>query len=126
MGAAQKRRGNIKGHEKGRFRKCDGKPDDWMVWMEENKPNELEALEKQRSARLGGKGRFRKDEGKPHDWTAWEKEHQKHDVVQFRGERATVQKLYLRYRQPIPRSYNNTTLCQWSRQHPSHYPPPQV
>jgi hypothetical protein len=28
MGATQKRRGNIKGHEKGRFRKGDGKPDD--------------------------------------------------------------------------------------------------
>ena len=76
MGAAQKRRGNIKRHEQGRFRKGDGKPDDWTEWMKENKPNELEALEKQRSARLGGKERFGKDEGKPHDWTAWEKEYQ--------------------------------------------------
>jgi hypothetical protein len=76
MGATQKRRGNIKGHEKGRFRKGDGKPDDWTEWIMENKPNELEALEKRRSARLGGKGQFRKDEGKPHDWTAWEKEYQ--------------------------------------------------
>jgi hypothetical protein len=90
MGAAQKRRGNIKGHQKGRFRKCDGKPDDWMVWMEENKPNELEALEKQRSARLGGKGRFRKDEGKPHDWTAWEKEHQAAELEASETRRSAI------------------------------------
>jgi hypothetical protein len=55
IGATQKRRGNIKGRRKGRFRKGDGKPDDWTERIRENKPEEMEALEKQHCARLGGK-----------------------------------------------------------------------
>jgi hypothetical protein len=76
IGATRKRRGNMKGRGKGRFRKGDGKPDDWTEWIRENKRDELEALEKQHSARLGGKGQFHKGDGKPREWTAWEKEYQ--------------------------------------------------